>query len=65
MLFQEVCMSAIRHVAVGDLYQAPENGKAELVNGELALMPPTGDLPSSAAGEIFVSLHNYARHKHR
>lgn len=54
-------MSAVRHITVEDLYRAPENGKAELVNGELVLMPPTGDLPSSAAGEIFVSLHNYAR----
>lgn len=54
-------MSAVRHATVEDLYRAPEDGKAELVNGELVLMPPTGDLPSSAAGEIFVALHNYAR----
>jgi Uma2 family endonuclease len=54
-------MSAVRHATVEDLSHVPENGKAELVNGELVLMPPTGDLPSSAAGEIFVSLHDYAR----
>lgn len=37
------------------------DGKAEIVNGELIMMSPTGDLPSSAAGEIFVSLRDYAR----
>lgn len=46
---------------IEDLYHVPENGKAEIVNGELRLMPPTGDLPGSAAGEIFVSLHSHAR----
>ena len=35
---------------IEDLYHVPENGKAEIVNGELRLMPPTGDLPGSAAG---------------
>ena len=37
---------------IEDLYHVPENGKAEIVNGELRLIPPTGDLPGSAAGEI-------------
>ena len=46
---------------VEDLYRVPENGKAELVDGELRLMSPTGDLPGSAAGEIFVSLRTHAR----
>ena len=46
---------------VEDLYHVPDNGKAELVNGKLMLMPPTSDLPSSVAGEIFVSLHAYAK----
>jgi Uma2 family endonuclease len=44
-----------------DLYRVPENGKAEIINGELRLMSPTGDLPGSAAGEIFVSLRAHAR----
>ena len=34
-----------------DLYRVPENGKAEIVNGELRLMSPTGALPNRAAGE--------------
>ncbi len=44
---------------VEDLYKV--DGKAEIVNGELIMMSPTGDLPSSAAGEIFASLRDYAR----
>jgi Uma2 family endonuclease len=46
---------------IEDLYHVAENGKAEIVNGELRLMSPTGDLPGSAAGEIFVSLRAHAR----
>jgi len=38
---------------VEDLYHVPENGKAEIVNEELRLMSPTGDLPGSAADEVF------------
>jgi Uma2 family endonuclease len=37
------------------------DGKAELVNGEIVEMPPTGDEPSSAAGNVFVSLLIYGR----
>lgn len=44
-----------------DLYHIPEHSKAELVNGELVLMSPTGGLPGYAAAEIFVSLRAYAR----
>ncbi|HMD96549.1 MAG TPA: Uma2 family endonuclease [Terriglobia bacterium] len=46
---------------IEDLYHVPENGKAEIVNGELRLMSPTGALPSRAGGEIFVSLRAHAR----
>jgi len=42
-----------------DLYHAP--GKAEIVNGELVLMSPTGGLPGYAGDEIFVSLREYER----
>lgn len=44
---------------VEDLYNV--DGKAEIVNGELIMMSPTGDLPSSAAGEFFASLRDYVR----
>jgi Uma2 family endonuclease len=39
----------------------PDNGKAEIVDGEIRLMAPTGYLPSYAASEIFVSLRRHAR----
>src|SRR6516225_3434768 len=48
-------------VTIEDLYHVPDNGKAEIVNGELRLMSPTGALPNRAAGEIFVSLRAHAR----
>lgn len=44
-----------------DLVRVPDNGKAELVNGELVLLMPTGDAPGYAGDEIFVSLREYAR----
>ncbi len=46
---------------IEDLYHVPGNGKAEIVNGELRLMSPTGALPSRAAFEIAVSLRGHAR----
>lgn len=46
---------------IEDLYNIPDNGKAEIVHGELVLMPPTGVEPNYAAGEIFASLREYAR----
>jgi Uma2 family endonuclease len=46
---------------IEDLYHVPEDGKAEIVNGELRLMSPTGDLPGAAGDEIFVSLRAHAR----
>lgn len=46
---------------IEDLYKAPDNGKAEIVNGEMVIMSPTGAAPNYAAGEIFASLREYAR----
>jgi Uma2 family endonuclease len=54
-------MSTKAEATIEDLYHVDEDGKAEIVDGELILMSPTGDLPGSAAGEIFVSLRGYAR----
>ena len=54
-------MSTKTEATVDDLYRVPEHGKAELVNGELVLMPPTGGVPGRAAGEIFISLREYER----
>ena len=52
-------MSTITEATIEDLYRV--HGKAEIVNGEIVLMSPTGDLPNSAALEIAVSLREYAR----
>ena len=49
-------MSAKIEATIADLYRVPENGKAEIVDGELVLMPPTGDMPARAGFEIAVSL---------
>ena len=48
-------------ITIEDLYKVPDNGKAEIVNGELVVMSPTGGAPNFAAGEIFVSLREYSR----
>ncbi len=48
---------------IEDLYHLPEHGKAEIVNGKLVMMSPTGGAASYAASEIFVSLREYARRR--
>ncbi len=48
-----------RPATLEDLYRA--DGKAELIDGAIVHMPPTGDLPNEAAGEVFVSLRAHAR----
>src|SRR5438477_9858401 len=52
-------MVANLEATIEDLYAVP--GKAEIVNGEIVTMSPTGAAPSYAASEIFVSLRDYAR----
>jgi len=54
-------MKTVSRAVVDDLYRTPENGKAELVSGELVRMSPTGGLPSSASGAIFASLRQHQR----
>jgi Uma2 family endonuclease len=44
---------------IEDLYRVP--GKAELIDGGLVLMAPTGARPNLAAGAIYASLREYAR----
>jgi Uma2 family endonuclease len=52
-------MSTKVEATIEDLYKV--KGKAELVNGEIVLMPPTGGFPNHAAIEITLSLRNYAK----
>lgn len=54
-------MSTKTEATIEDLYNAPEDGKAEIINGELVLMPPTGGVPGRAGGAIYVSLRDYER----
>jgi Uma2 family endonuclease len=48
-----------RQATIDDLYRVP--GKAELVNGQIVRMPPTGLLPGYAGGQILLRLTEYAR----
>ncbi|HJQ68997.1 MAG TPA: Uma2 family endonuclease [Blastocatellia bacterium] len=41
---------------IDDLYKAPDNAKAEIVDGEIILMSPTGDMPARAGFKIAMSL---------
>lgn len=50
-----------REATIEDLYKIKQ--KAEIVNGEIILMPPTGDEPGYAEDEIFVSLREYVNQK--
>jgi len=50
-------MTTTHKATVQDLYRV--KGKAELVNGEILRMPPTGYLPGYAASEILVSLRGH------
>lgn len=53
-------MSTHTRTTLDDLYHVA--GKAELVNGEIVQMAPTGDDPGYAGDEIFVSLRAYSQH---
>lgn len=48
-----------RAATVDDLYHVPESGKAEIVDGKLIRMSPTGFLPSRASSNIYLSLRAY------
>ncbi len=52
-------MSTKVEATIEDLYRV--EGKAELVNGEILHMSPTGGLPHYAAREITVSLQHYEK----
>jgi Uma2 family endonuclease len=55
-------MDTKHQATIEDLYHVPGNQKAEIVNGEIVLMAPTGGDPGYAGDEIFVSLHRYVGH---
>ena len=49
-------MTTKARATIEDLYSLPDNAKAEIIDGELVLMSPTGDSPARAAGSIYISL---------
>jgi Uma2 family endonuclease len=54
-------MSTKANATIEDLYRVPDNRKAEIVDGGVVLMSPTGAAPNYAGGEIFASLREFAR----
>jgi Uma2 family endonuclease len=52
-------MSVKTRATIEDLYKV--EGKAELVNGEIVLMSPTGGIPGRAGGIIYASLLQHER----
>ncbi len=52
-------MAAKTAATIEDLYNVPDHGKAEIVDGKLVLMSPTGSQPGLAAAEIYFSLRLY------
>lgn len=51
--------------SIADLYRVREDGKAEIVNGELVLMSPTGDAPGRASFKICLRLYEYEKREGR
>src|SRR6185503_7606874 len=54
-------MSTKVEATIEDLYALPDSVKAEIVDGEIVLMSPTGDMPGRAGGSIYVSLRQHER----
>jgi Uma2 family endonuclease len=54
-------MSTKTRATIQDLHHVPDGRKAELVDGELVLVSPTGGVPGRAAGRIYRSLDDYER----
>ena len=49
-------MTTKARATIDELYKVPDNAKAEIVNGELVLMSPTGSKPGRASFNIAFSL---------
>ena len=57
-------MTTKHRATVDDLYRVPEHGKAEIVDGKLRLMAPTGGTPSIASSKIWLRLYEYKQAGH-
>lgn len=49
-----------RQATIEDLYKV--EGKAEIVNGRIVLMPPTGEDPGRASGTVYIRLREHEKH---
>jgi Uma2 family endonuclease len=56
-------MSTRTRATIEDLYNIPENGKAEIINGEVVRIMPAGGMPGRASGSVSFSLHSYERER--
>jgi Uma2 family endonuclease len=54
-----IATDATTEQLIEELYKA--EGKAEIVDGRIIRMSPTGDMPGDAAGAIYVRLRQYAK----
>src|SRR5215213_5530305 len=52
-------MGTKARAGLDDLYSIPDQAKAELVDGELITMTPTGHLPNRASSKIWLRLYEY------
>src|SRR6266498_4714856 len=57
-------MTTKAKATIDDLYKVPGNAKAEIVNGEVVLMSPTGSRPARASFNIAASLRGHERRHH-
>lgn len=54
-----------RQALIDALHQARDRGKAEIIDGEIVLISPTGGKPSRVSGLIFAALLAYERQSGR
>jgi len=54
-----ITQTPVKRATIEDLYKV--EGKAEIVEGRIAHMPPTGDDPGRASGSVYFSLRQYER----
>ncbi len=54
-----ITQQQVREATIEDLYKV--EGKAEIVNGRIVHMPPTGDDPGRASGSVYISLRQHER----
>ncbi len=55
-----ITQTSVKQATIEDLYEV--EGKAEIVEGRVAHMPPTGDDPGRASGSVYISLRQHERH---